>query len=353
MGIANIINLCVLCVFTVAGLIAGLVKGFRRVKSWGSDYLLSALATIGTGAILKTCGVNAKVAGIVVIVCAIVYMFLFMGLSLLVRGLFSRSFERREDNMEKLGGVGVANRLFGGYALAVKGFVIAATICVLLYTVIDLSQISALKSALNSVYAGAVWKMLKPYIFDFIILGVINLSVRHGYASGVSSALWSLIVLALLVGCGFMAYNMVFKTGIFEGAAQSLAAKLGGKLGNANISLNVSKWLMTVIVFAVTALVVFVASFFVSRVITFARADSAYYLVDGIFGAIVLTLIFIAAMMFIGFLIQPVYDLGFMKPFTDYFTQSAVSKYFYTSNLLTEFGMKALLPLRDWFAVGA
>lgn len=349
MGIANIINLCVLCVFTVAGLITGLVKGFRRVKSWGSDFLLSALATIGTGAILKTCGVSAKIAGMVIIACAIAYMLLFMGLSRLVRGLFTRTFDRREDEMQKLGGAGVANRLFGGYALAVKGFVIAATFCVLFYTAVDLTHISALKSAFESVYSGAVWKAVKPYIFDFIILGVINLAVRHGYSSGISSAAWGLLVLGLFVGSGFAAYNIVFKTNVTDGAVQSLAVKLGGTITSADLAARIAKWLMVALIFAAMAVVVFVTSFFVSRIITFARVDSTYYLVDGIFGAIVLTLIFIAAMLFLGYIIQPIYDLDFMKPLTDYFGGGAFARYFYTKNILTEFGLRELLPIREWF----
>lgn len=353
MGIANIINLCVLLLFSLTGLIMGLVKGFKRVKSWGSDYFLSSLATIGTGAILIKCNVNAKVGGIVIIACAIAYMFLFMGISKLVRSLLERAFERREDDMRKLGGVGVVNRLFGGYALAVKGFVIAAIILVLFYTVADLSGVASLKDAFAGVYSGGVWKVLKPYIFDFIILGVINLSVRHGYSNGLSSALWGLAVLGLVVGSGFVAYNLVFKTTLFGGAAQSFSLKLANVVKNADIALTAAKWILTAIMFIVLAIVVFVASFFVSRVITFARADSAYYLVDGILGATVLTLIFIAAMLFVGSIFAPVSDLGFMAPFTGYCSGGSVCRYFYTENLLTQFGMPAFLPLRSWFAATA
>lgn len=351
MSIFNVINLVWLLTFTVIGLIVGLVKGFKRVKSWGSDYLLSALSTIGIGAILKNCGIDTKIAGIVVLSCAIATLFLFMGLSALIRNLISRSFERREDDMRTFGWVGVINRIFGGFALAIKGFVIAAIVCVIVYVALDLTQIAPVKTALSSIYQGKIWISIKPYLFDLIILGIINLAVRHGYSSGISSALWSLIVLALLIGCGFAAYNMVFKSTLFDGAANSLSIKIGNRLPNIqNYSLTISKWIFTALIFIAFAIVTAIISFFASRVLTFARAGSAFYVADGILGSFVLTLIIVGVMMFVGFMIQPVYDLDFMKPLTDYFADSAVAKFFYTNNLLTGFGVPDLLPLRNWFA---
>lgn len=348
MGIVNIINLVVLIVFTVAGLIIGLVKGFKNAKSWGSDFLLSALATVGTGAILKVCDVSEKIAGIIVFACAIAFILLFTGLSKLVRHILERKFEQREDDMQKLGSVGVVNRLFGGYALAVKGFVIAASLCGLVYTVIDLTQIESLKSALDSVYEGNVWQMIKPYIFDFIILGIINLAVRHGFSNGISSALWGLIVLGLIAGSGFAAYNLVFKTELFDGAAESLGVRLEDMITNSDLSFTVAQWLWVVILFVLMAVAVGVTSFFVSRVITFARLGTAYGVVDGILGAIVLTVIFTGAILFLGFLLEPISDLKFMTPFTDYFDGSTFARFFYTDNILTGFGLPELLPLRDW-----
>lgn len=349
MGIANIINLSVLTVFPAAGLIIGLVKGFKNVKSWGTDYFLSAILTVGTGAILKSCAVPAKTAGAVILACAVVYMLLFAGLSKLIRRLFARSFERREDDMQKLGGIGVLNRILGGYALAVKGFVLAAVLCMLAYTAIDLTQIQVLKSAAESVYSGAVWQSVKPYIFDFIILGIINLALRHGYSSGISSALWALAVLGLLAGSGFAAYNLVFKTSLFNGASGALSLKINGAVNNPDISLTVAKCILTAAVFAVMALIVFVTSFFVSRAITFARAESVFYTADGILGAIALTLICTGAMMFLGYLAWHFCGFGFMSPFNGYFGDSVFAKYFYTENLLTEFGVPAMLPIREWF----
>lgn len=76
----------------------------------------------------------------------------------------------------------------------------------------------------------------------------------------------------------------------------------------------------------------------------------AFYVADGIIGAIVLYLIIIAAMLFIGAIIQPLQDFEFMKAFDNYFDTSTVAIYFYKSNLLIHMGLPEILPIAGWLS---
>ena len=354
MDTVSIIILAVVLLFTVIGLIVGLVKGFKQVNTWGGEYILAALATIGIGAILKKAEVPVKIASIVMLSVALLTLLLFFLLSTLIKKSISRSFEKREDDMRKLGGVGVINRIFGGISLMFKGLVISSAILVSALVVLDLSHIAAVKDALQGVYQGKFWLWFKPFIFDFIIIGIIHLAVRHGYSSGISSALWKLIVFALAIGAAFMAYGLVFRTEIFVSASDALSGKVSGWMSQFPVSegatLNIAKWIITAGIFGLLLIVVAVVSFFVSRVLTFARVGSTFYVVDGVIGVILSIIITLGVMLFIGSIIAPVSDLEFMAPFTEYFTTSKFATYFYNDNLLLAFGMKPLIPLRDWLS---
>lgn len=352
--IAVLILVLVPALFALIGLVTGLVKGFTKVQTWAGEYVVSALLTIAVGAILKSAGLDPMISGIIVIVSAVAFMLICLGLSKLFQRIIRRSMEKRDDEMRKYGIVGVINRLWGGLVLAIKGFTIGLLIIVPVLVVLDLSQIESIRSSLGDLYASGLWATVKGSVFDFIIVGLMHIAIRHGFSNGISSSLWSLIVLGLAVGAGFMAYNLVFNSGLFDGANAALSNTVAGWFGEMKISeglpLTIAKWIITAGLFVLLLIVVFLVSFFVSRVLSFARLGSAFYVADGLLGALVMFIISVAVVLFLGYIVNPVYDLPFMQPFTDYFGSSVVAKYFYTDNLLSAMGMPVLIPLRDWLA---
>lgn len=345
--------------FAVIGLIIGLVKGFTRVQTWAGEYVVSAMLTIAIGAILNASGASPTVGGIVIIVCAVVFMLGCMGLSKLFQRIIRRSMEKRDEEMRKYGGVGVINRLWGGLVLAIKGFTIAMLIIVPVYIVLDLAHVESLQNSMAGVYGGGFWRGIKGVAFDFIVIGVMNIAIRHGFSNGISSSFWSLIVFGLAIGAGFMSYHLVFNSGLFASANAALGEVVLGWFGGVNlpgemqldgIAVSIAKWMITAGLFLLLLIVVMLISFFVSRVLSFARLGSAFYVADGISGAIVMFIIFVGILLLLGCLVQPIADLDFMQPFTSYFNVSTVAKYFYQQNLLSSMGVPALIPLRDWLS---
>lgn len=344
----------VLALLVLIGLIVGLCRGLTKVNTWAGEYVVSAILTILVSTLLTKLKVIPIIAGALTVVCAVVLLLACMGLSKLIKSLIQKSFDRRDDDFRTYGGVGVINRIFGGFTVAIKAVTISLFVLVPVLIVLDFAHISAIESTLAPVYESAFWYALKPVAFDLLILGVINLAIRHGFSKGILTSLWSLFVFALIVGAGFLAYHLVFRTGLFASAASAFAGHLGS-LGDkvpfiSNYLEIIAKAIIVLGLFLLLLIVILVASFFMTRVIDFARLSNGLYIVDGIFGAIVLLIIAVAVMMFIGYLIQPLYGMEFMQPFDSYFKTGAVANYFYKNNMLIESGVPVLIPIKSWLS---
>ncbi len=358
MDILGIILVCAIIASTLAGLAVGLVKGFTRVATWGGEFLLSAVMTMLVGLIAKSAGVSAGVGGITVIVCAILFVIAFLGLSNLLTNLFEKSLERRADNLRTPGATGVFNRLFGGFTVAAKGLVLSSAIVLFVLTALDLSRVSAIYPPLDEILAGTIFTWLKPSIFDFFIVAMIFMAIREGYTSGISSAVWGIIVCAMIVGAGFGAYNVVYQTTLFNGAAESLAAHLSEPLASVEGMLSgmqmgmidVAKWIITAGVFLVFLVAVILIAVFVPRILNIARRGKTFYVIDGILGATVVLLLVLAILLFVGNTLWQFADMEFMSCFNTYFGGSTVGIYFYTNNVIAELGGGFVIaPLRQFF----
>lgn len=357
--IFDIIIWAALGVFALIGLIIGLVKGFNKVSTWASDYAISATITIGVAAILKINGVAAKTAGIITLLLSAVTLILFVCLSRIMQKAIDRGMQKREDDLRSYGGLGVFNRIWGGLTLAIKGFVICAAILITCFFILDVAQLQRIWEGASRLYTsvlgGGLWQNVKKVAADLLVIGIINLAIRQGFAKGIFTSLWGLLVLGLAVGGCALSYALVFKSGMFDSASAALGAKLFEKISASNIpqftaelAENVARWIITVGLSLVLIIIVAVLSALISRVIDFARFGSAFYFADGILGGAVGFIIAVALMLFLGAVFQPISDLPFMETFTSFFEYSSVAKFFYSDNLLIAFGMKELIPLRSW-----
>lgn len=352
-----ILNLVVgvyLAVFSLIGFIVGIVKGYTNTRKWAGEYLVASLIAISVGAIFVKIGLDVLISGAITLAVAVVLILGCIGISGIIQRALVRAMERRDEFDDSYGAVGVVNRLWGGVVLAIKGFTIGNLILLPVVLVLDFSQISVIKPILSGITESAYWLAVRPILFDLLVLGIMNIAIRHGFASGIASSLWSLLVFALIVGAGFMSYHLVFNSGLFNNASAALAGHLQGLIGNIEFLKGmvdvIAKVIIVIGLFIILAIVIAVISFFVTKVISFARLGSAYYVIDGIFGAMVLFIIALSVMLFFGAIINPIADLDFMKPFTEYFSMSTVAKYVYTDNLLMKLGLPELLPLREWLS---
>lgn len=341
----------VLALFILLGFIIGLVKGFTRVHTWAVEYLVSAMLTIAISKMLDNAEVPVVVAGSVTIVVAALLLLGCMGLFKLIKSLIEKSIDKRNEQSRSHGGVGVLNRFFGALALAIKAFTIFMIVLVPVLTVLEIAQIKVLEGTVANLCESAFWYALKPVAFDLIVIGIIHLTIRHGFSHGISSSLWSLIVIALIVGAGFLSYHIVFRTETFANATSALAENVNGWFQFEtlkNLTESIAQWIITVGLFLALLIVILVVSFFMSRAISFARLGTGFYVVDGIIGSLVALAISVAVMLFIGYIISPLYGLDFMQHFDAYFESGTVARYFYNNNLLIEEGVPVLIPLNEW-----
>ncbi|MDE7453837.1 MAG: hypothetical protein K2N22_05450 [Clostridia bacterium] len=368
----------------------GAFKGFTRVRSWGVEFILTGLLAIPIDRLItsKLKGSAAIPAGFVSIVVAIIFIGLFMFLFWLFRKLLDRAIEKRkqksyyskyfenEQNTVKIlgalaandmkeykkltkhkprqsGGVfSILNRVFGGVVLAIKGIVIAGILSAALLVVIDFTELAqeggSMYALLGKTYANGSWLFFKKYLFDFLIIGILMACIKAGYSSGVSSSVWSVVVIGLVIGAGALAIHFAFGVKSFVTAAEALNEHLSGKLSSITGLLEQMKINPVVISKAIIALGLFVLMLvpviliakFVPEFIDIARGGKIFKTVDGVLGAIALTLTVLVVLLIVGVVVNSLQELEFMEVFNAYFVKSGLATYFYDYNLLAQFGLK-------------
>ncbi len=355
--VGSIIMLVLIILFTVIGFIVGLVKGFSKTKTWAIEFVLSTLLSMAVGALTRGLikdATGAAIAGILTIISAIAFMLIIMLLARFVRNIINKHLDKRKEEGQKGGGLGVFNRVMGGFSLAFKGFVMSCILVLSVSTVIDLIQIESLKNAFLGVYESAGWLAIKPHIFDFVIVGILFMAVCHGFESGIINSLWSLVVLGLVVGAGFASYNLAFNTPAFAGAGEALGGKLAQAMGGsemmANMGTTLAKVLITIGLFILFAILIAIIAKFVPRILNFVRTGKTFYVVDGVIGAIVSVIVVLAILLFIGSLIEPLYGMEFMLVFDSYFDKCLIANFIYTDNILLAFGMPSIIPIKNWLS---
>lgn len=396
MSLLSIIIIVLIILSCILGLIIGAIKGFISVSSRSVELLLSGILVIP---VIKAAfgqsegGTPALAALIITIVTVCVFMFAFM----LLRFIFKRKIEYRkklsyysqydemEDNTEKIlsamgtddkkafkklssrkfrqsaGVWGVLDRVFGSVTLAIKGFVVAGLLSASLLMVLDFTRLAQEGGALfefaGSIYVNQTWLYLKNYIFDFIIIGLIALSIKSGYSGGMFSSLWSLVVIAMIAGAGFLAFWLSFNAPDFISVAEKMnvhlseaLAGMSGTLEAIGLStLTISKAIIGLIVFVLMLIAVILIAIFIPKLIDKARDSIIFRTIDGVFGAIILTALTVCALLLVGALANSLYEVEFMASFNTYFEASGVATYFYQKNLFYMYGIEIEIPIiKSW-----
>lgn len=400
MSIIGIVALAVILLCTATGAVVGALKGYTKVKSWAAEYLAAGILTIVFGAIIRKnlpgggSGFSAVAPALITFAIAIVFILLFAVLSWRGRIFFEKGLERRkqlsyyrqydqiEDNREQIldaldvndkkaykkltkhkfkykGGVWtVLNRVFGGITSAIKCAVVSALIfsCVLAF--VEFSHLAETGGALNGflgdVYGSGVWKFVRKYLMDMIVLGLLSLCIKTGFSSGISNAVWVLVVLGLIAFAGYASYYMVAKTTLFDSAAQALGGRLSGLLEKGadileKIKLTdtkIAKIILGAGVFILMLIPIILAAVFVPQLIGRARESKIFGYADGVMGAIIVTALVFGILFVVGAVVDSLQSFGFMDVFNNYFVHSKLAVYMYGDNLLVSMG------LGDVFSIG-
>lgn len=397
MNLLGIAIICSILSCAVVGGVIGALKGFTRVKSWGVEFILTGLLAIPVAGLIsgKMRAGATVAAGFISLAVTIIFIGLFMFLFWLFRKLLEKRIEKRkqmsyyskyvenEQNTVKIlgalaaddmkeykkltkrkikhsGGVwSVLNRVFGGLALAIKGVVIAGVLAAAFLAVLDFTRLAQdggkLYSAFGKLFENGSWLFFKKYLFDFAVIGVLTICIKVGFSSGISSAMWSVIVIFMVIGAGALAVYFAFKVDDFITVAKALDGHLADKLSSIApvleqmklSTLFVSQCIIALGLFAVMLVAVILIAIFVPKLIDKARGGKIFATVDGVFGAIALTLVILGVLLTLGAVVNSVHDLEFMKVFNAYFEKSGIATYLYDYNMLNAMGVLKL-PLADY-----
>lgn len=397
MNIMGIAIICFILSFAVVGGCIGVFKGFTRVGSWGVEFILTGLLAIPIAGLIsnKMKALPAVAAGSISLGITIFFIGLFMFLFWLFRKLLAKRIEKRkqmsyyskyienEQNTVKIlgalaaedmreykkltkhkpkqsGGVwSVLNRVFGAVVSALKGVVIAGILAAAFIAIIDFTRLAneggSLYALFGKIYSNGSWIFFKKYLFDFAVIAILTVCIKTGYSSGISSALWTFIVIFMVIGAGVLAVYFAFKVDDFITVARALdghlapkLASIAGLLEQMKLStLFISQCIIAFGLFAVMLVAVILIAIFVPKFIDMARGGKIFRSIDGVFGAIGLTVVILAVLLVLGAVLNSVHDLEFMNVFNAYFEKSGIATYIYNNNILNAMGILKL-PLADY-----
>lgn len=386
------------CVLAAIGIIVGFALGYIRLSCWGGTVIGTALICFvvdrsglvpsGSSAPwhgLIMLGVALGTLLVLTIICALVRRYLVRRVAVSQKLSFYRQYDEKEANDERIlialdkgdkksyrkfssrrftrkrGVWGVVDRVFGAITLTINIFAAIAIVGALALIIIDAAQITVAKDALAPVYNNALWQGEGSAIaLDLIVITLMCMCIRSGYNGGILSALSVLIVIALIGGAGYLAYHMAFNTGLFDGAAQGfydsvLKNALSGFQANLDkfqlTPLTIGKIVITAGLFIVLLIPAIIISIFVPRAFDKIRGYQTVEAVDGAFGAVILTAVVFAVLVFLGAILWQVNDIQGFEVFNSYIERSHVANGLYGDNNVATFDFIVNLPLRTWLGL--
>jgi hypothetical protein len=267
----------------------------------------------------------------------------------------------------KAGGWGITNRILGGVTLALNGLMTATIVIFLMIAMVDLVQIESLTETFDEVLKSAMWTEFgAKYIFDLLVCVILYASIRVGYKGGICSALSAFVIIGLIVLSGYLSYHLAFEVEVFQNAAKDMAngglsetiSSIAGLLttfstdenAKSDMAVTVSQGIIMVGLFVAFLIAVIIVGIFLPKIIEKFRGEKLFYMIDGFFGATVLTLIVFALIALLFGALYTISDLPAMDMFSNYIYASPVANAFYQYNPLQSwFGAFNELPLRGWF----
>lgn len=386
----SIALLVITIVVTVLGAVAGFFRKYTRMSIWGPTVALTLLLVKLVGSIVKK-EPGKSTFGIAMLIAAVVIVILFtLLLGALKKGVAKGSASRalyshykntdaRDENeayimqavdtgnkkqykkelkkgrkiKDSKGVWGLLDRIFGLVAGAVNAAAVIGTIIVALLVFADFSQISFLTELTKDVLTSETWtKTGYGVALDILLLGALAGIVRVGYKGGICSVINMVVILGMVVGFAFASWsiaNSEMCTGAVEGLKNGLLSGFAGSLGG--ISDTIAKIILTLLIFLLSLIFVILVGIFLPKLLNKLKEGKVFSVIDGIFGAIVLTAVILGVMLVAGGIAYSLHDLDFMAKLNAYNELSNFSDALYTYNPLGS--VFEGLPFHSWFTGSA
>lgn len=369
-------------VIAVIAIIIGLVKGFSRTKTWATEYVFAAAISILIFSLADTSGLNEWVALALKVGVPAALTVVFAILSDRFKAAAAGGIERAQKRSYYLqygdveqnrleimdaielndkraynrltkkkfrysrGGAGVADRIFGAITLLIKVAVIFGAIAIAALIVIDFAGYA---DKLGSFYSGSFWSFISRIAVDLFIVAAVFFALRAGYRTGISGALWVIVILALIAGAGYLTFSNV---DVFEDLGQKIVDWASDSSLSDFVSLAVAEYIIAAAIFVVALILIIIVGVAVGGAISRAREDGTFGVIDGVVGAIVALAIVLVILLALGGLLWSMSGSEALEKFNDYMTYTsdgntyyaAIASAFYNRNPINSFGWFENLP---------
>ncbi|MGN0805613.1 MAG: hypothetical protein ACI4MC_01120 [Candidatus Coproplasma sp.] len=375
-----------ICAAAVIGAVIGIFKKATGLPFWGVTVLLSVLISRLVAKLVSTDNGAYSWLVLGITVGAAVLLTLFFGV---VKKFLKRRIERAQEyshykNKDKAdeneeyilnaveqkdkkqyrklrkkgrkikdssGGWGVVNRILGFIVGGVEWLVAAGSIICALLLFIEFCGIGVLQdnSIVQELLSSPAWVNIgAKFSLDMLLVGTLVIALKAGFNKGIFHLITFIVVLAMLCGFGYASWAIASSAGC-EGMVTSMQGGLLKQITelDANVSGVVAKLIIAGVIFLLSLILVVVTGILLPKLLNKFRDNDAFYVIDGVLGAIVSTAILLAIYIALGGIAYTLNDLTFMSAFNGYEAQSVFANAFYQFNPLA--GLFANLPIRSWF----
>ncbi|MGN0814673.1 MAG: hypothetical protein ACI4MH_05545 [Candidatus Coproplasma sp.] len=393
------------------GLIVGLVKGLSKASCWGCTVIGTVILTrlcvrfvpdsTYFGEIpLNMSGVLSLVIALgillaLTLLCSRARRFINKAMAKRQKLSYYRQHDEREENEEKIlvaldnndkktyrklskrkfresrGAWGVVDRVLGGICVAANAVTAIVLVWSLAFVTVDmivgigaeanLDWVNSLSSLFAGTIDTAFWvNTCSKFALDVIVVCLMCLCIRTGYKGGILSWLGTVLVLALVVGAGFLSYVFAFNfpayislaTDLTNGAFAGIVESMSGIFEAMSLDpIILAQITIMVVQFLLFLIPVIIAGVFIPRLIDKIRDSKVVAVVDGALGALVLFAVIFAVLMFVGAVVYQLNDVPALAVFNTYMKKSAVAKSLYSKNFLAEVEFIKNIPIRSWFGL--
>ncbi|MGN1372593.1 MAG: hypothetical protein ACI4VK_00940 [Candidatus Coproplasma sp.] len=373
-------------VTSVIGAVIGIFKKATGLPFWGITVLLSILISWLVAKLVPVSGLYSWLVLGITVGSAILLTLFFNGVKAFINKRIERAKEyshyknadERAGNEEytlnavdkkdkkqyrkyskkgrkikdSSGGWGVFNRILGFIVGGVEWLVAVGSIICALLLFIDLSGITLLQEneIVQELLTSSVWTELgTKFVLDMLLVGGIVIAFKSGFNKGIFFLITPVVVIAMLGGFGYASWAIASSDacgGIVTSLQNGLLASLMSI--DENLTKTIAMVIIAAVIFLLSLILVILVGIFLPKLIDKYRDNDAFYVIDGVLGAVVSIVLLLVVYIALGGIAYTINDLEFMAKFNSYEAASVFADAFYNYNpfayLFTGF------PLHDWFA---
>lgn len=258
---------------------------------------------------------------------------------------------KRRKIKDSSGAWGVINRILGFIAGGLDWLVAVGSIFCIALIFVEVCGIGVIQdnAIVQELLTSSAWVNIGSKLaIDILIIGTIVIAIRSGFNRGIFRLITPIVVIAMLAGFGYSSWAIASSSacaGIVSSMQNGMLSQITSM--NADISAVVAKVIICAILFLLSLVLVIITGVYLPKLLDKFRDNDAFYVIDGVLGAVVSTAFLVAVFVALGGIAYTLSDLAFMSKFNSYEAQSAFANCFYQFNPLAS--VFAGLPIRSWF----